>query len=185
MDVHCHHHPVNNSSYHSCWRSQTLEEFLDPLSIYIRVVLVGKAFACVSGNILEQDWFLRLLLVCMMLDLCVWLSFDLLIHRCVSVWQNTKILILCSLKSLSWLLISLYHSKAGFVAICLWHILHCCFLLLKKLPFFSLILFLFICFFILFCQIVSFYSHPPTCVWKYKYKKSTVLFPLESILPDS
>lgn len=163
-----------------------LGRVLRPLvHIYKRVVLVGKAFACVSGNILEQDWFLRLLLVCMMLDLCVWLSFDLLIHRCVSVWQYTKILILCSLKSLSWLLISLYHSKAGFVAIFLWHILHCCFLL-KKLPFFFLsFCFSLYVFSFLFCQIVSFYSHPPTCVWKYKYKKSTVLFPLESILPDS
>lgn len=41
-----------------------------------------------------------------------------------NIW---KFLFFVALKSLSGLLVSLYHSKAGFVAICLWHILHCCF----------------------------------------------------------
>jgi hypothetical protein len=79
----------------------------------------------------------------------------------VSLSDNIrKFLFFVALKSLSGLLISLYHSKAGFVAICLWHILHCCFSS-KETTFFSLSFCLSLYVFsFLFCLIVSFYSHP-------------------------
>jgi hypothetical protein len=87
----------------------------------------------------------------------VWLSADLLIHRCVSVW-HIEIHILCSLQkfirallflcTILKLLLLPFACDKYYIAV----------FLLKKLPFFSPILFLFIYF--SFCQIESFFPHP-------------------------